>query len=81
MFNTGSQNTGVAIILEATRETKGAFFGQIVHKTGIKARLDTRRGCRYGMTRYRQPRFRNRQREAGWLPLPWRPVSVKRSRC
>ncbi|WP_103374593.1 RNA-guided endonuclease IscB, partial [Sulfobacillus sp. hq2] len=68
----GSKTTGVAVILDGAKGTKIIFFGEIVHKTGIKARLDARRNVRHGRrfrhTRYRKPRFQNRKRKAGWLP-------------
>ena len=68
----GSKTTGVAILLTGAQGAKGVLLGEIVHKTGIKARLDARRalrrGRRYRKTRYRKPRFNNRQRKAGWLP-------------
>ena len=71
-FDPGSKTTGVAIILEGAKGSKAIFFGEIVHKAGIKARLDARRALRqsrrHRKTRYRKPRFQNRKRKAGWLP-------------
>ena len=71
-FDPGSQTTGVAIILEGAQGSKVIFFGEIVHKAGIKSKLDTRRAHRrsrrYRKTRYRQARFQNRTRKEGWLP-------------
>lgn len=68
----GSKTTGVAIILQGARGPKGLFFGEIVYKTHIKARLDARRGLRRGRrhrkTRDRKARLQNRQRKPGWLP-------------
>ncbi len=67
----GSKTTGVAITLDGAHGTKAIFLGEIVHKPGIKARLDTRRslrhGRRYRKTRYRPARFLNRRRPKGWL--------------
>ena len=71
-FDPGSKTTGVAIILEGAKGPKVIFFGEIVHKAGIKARLDARRALRqnrrHRKTRYRKPRFQNRKRKEGWLP-------------
>ena len=71
-FDPGSKRTGVAIILAGAKGPKGIFFGEIVHKAGIKAKLDARRALRRGRrhrkTRYRKPRFQNRRRKEGWLP-------------
>ena len=71
-FDPGSKTTGVAIPLEGSKGPKVVFFGEIVHKVGIKARLDARRALRqsrrHRKTRYRKPRFQNRKRKAGWLP-------------
>lgn len=71
-FDPGSKTTGVAIILEGAQGPQVIFFGEIVHKAGIKARLDAsralRRGRRSRTLRYRARRFDNRRRPAGWLP-------------
>ncbi len=71
-FDPGSKTTGMAMILDGATGPKVLFFGEIIHKVGIKTRLDARRalrrGRRYRKTRYRQPRFQNRKRQAGWLP-------------
>ncbi len=68
----GSKTTGVAITLDGTMGTKAVFLGEIVHKAGIKAKLDSRRSIRRSRrnrkTRYRQARFLNRKRKEGWLP-------------
>ncbi len=68
----GSKTTGVAITLDGAQGTKVVFLGEIVHKSGIKARLDARRALRrarrFRHTRYRPPRFQNRKRKDGWLP-------------
>ncbi|POB09685.1 RNA-guided endonuclease IscB [Sulfobacillus sp. hq2] len=71
-FDPGSKTTGVALVLEGAKGSKVVFFGELVHKAGIKAKLDARRALRRGRrhrkTRYRKPRFQNRRRKAGWLP-------------
>lgn len=71
-FDPGSKTTGMAIVLEGAKGPKVIFFGEIVHKVGIKAKLDARRalrrGRRYRKTRYRLARFQNRKRKEGWLP-------------
>lgn len=71
-FDPGSKTTGMAIVLKGAKGSKVVFFGEIVHKAGIKAKLDARRalrrGRRYRKTRYRQARFQNRKRKEGWLP-------------
>lgn len=71
-FDPGSKTTGVAILLDGAKGSKVLFFGEIVHKAGIKARLYARRALRRGRrhrkTRYRPPRFQNRRRKVGWLP-------------
>ena len=63
----GSKVTGLAVVLEGDHGAKAVFLGEIVHKTGIKARLEARRAVRRGRrsrhTRYRKPRFLNRQPE------------------
>ena len=68
----GSKATGMAMILDGQHGAKVVFFGEIVHKPGIKSRLDDRRthrrGRRHRKTRYRKPRFQNRKRKEGWLP-------------
>ena len=70
-FDPGSKTTGVAIILEGAKGPKVIFFGEIVHKAGIKVRLDARRALRqsrrHRKTRYRTPRFQNREQKKGWL--------------
>lgn len=66
----GSRVTGVAI----TDDTNTVVFAaEIEHRgTWIKKKLDQRRGVRRSRrnrkTRYREPRFNNRTRPAGWLP-------------
>lgn len=68
----GSKTTGIAVTRDGDRGPQAIFLGNIVHKPGIKAKLDARRALRRGRrqrhTRYRAPRFLNRRRPAGWLP-------------
>ena len=66
-FDPGRTTTGVAIVLEGPQGPKVIFFGEIVHKAGIKARLDDRRAHRQSR-RQRKTRFQNRARKEGWLP-------------
>lgn len=67
----GSQTTGIALVNDATGDV--VFAAELVHRgQAIKRALDqrraTRRGRRQRKTRYRQPRFANRRRKAGWFP-------------
>ncbi|PSR23659.1 MAG: HNH endonuclease [Sulfobacillus acidophilus] len=68
----GSKTTGMAITLDGIHGTHVVFLGEIVHKSGIQARLEARRAVRRGRrfrhTRYRAARFQNRTRKDGWLP-------------
>ncbi len=68
----GSKTTGVAVTLDGATGTKAILLGEIVHKTGIKEKLDSRRMLRRNRrnrkTRYRKARFLNRKKEKGWLP-------------
>jgi 5-methylcytosine-specific restriction endonuclease McrA len=68
----GSRTTGIAIVNDATGEV--VFAAELSHRgQKIKAALDDRRSVRrsrrHRKTRYRAPRFRNRnQKKKGWLP-------------
>jgi 5-methylcytosine-specific restriction endonuclease McrA len=67
----GSKVTGMALVQEPTAQV--VLAAEIQHRgQKIKAALQTRRTIRRGRrqrkTRYRQPRFDNRRRRAGWLP-------------
>lgn len=69
----GSKTTGVALIAEFQRGNCALWALHIGHRgQQIKSALDGRRGIRRSRrnrkTRYRQPRFKNRARPAGWLP-------------
>ncbi|MDA8219955.1 MAG: RNA-guided endonuclease IscB [Dehalococcoidales bacterium] len=63
----GSKETGMAVLLEGDQGAKVVLLGEVIHKPGIKARLDARRALRRGRrsrhTRYRKPRFLNRHPE------------------
>ena len=71
-WDPGRKTTGVALILEGAKGAQVLFFGEIVHKAGIKAKLEARWALRSGRRqrkpRYRKPRFQNRKRKEGWLP-------------
>ncbi len=65
----GSQTTGLALL----NGGNVVWAGELTHRgQRIKEALDRRRGIRRGRrqrkTRYRQARFVNRRRAAGWLP-------------
>ena len=64
----GSRHTGLALL----RGESVLWLGQIDHRTNIKDKLDARRAFRRRRRsknlRYRQPRFDNRVKPAGWLP-------------
>lgn len=67
----GSKTTGLAVINEQTATV--VWAAELTHRgQHIKAALFTRRAVRRNRrsrkTRYRQPRFLNRTRPAGWLP-------------
>lgn len=68
----GSKTTGLAVTLDGNKGPKAVFLGEIVHKAGIKSKLDSRRSIRRSRrnrkTRYRKPRFLNRRRQSTWLP-------------
>ncbi len=67
----GSKTTGIAVV----NDVSGAvvWAAELTHRgEQVKANLDQRRACRRSRrqrhARYRQPRFANRRRSAGWLP-------------
>jgi 5-methylcytosine-specific restriction endonuclease McrA len=68
----GSKTTGIAIVNDATGEV--VFAAELSHRgQKIKAALDDRRAIRRSRrqrkTRYRKPRFNNRNnKKRGWLP-------------
>jgi 5-methylcytosine-specific restriction endonuclease McrA len=67
----GSKTTGIAVVQEETGRVTNALEvshrGQQI-KDSLESRRALRRGRRNRKTRYRQPRFLNRTRKAGWLP-------------
>lgn len=67
-IDTGSKHIGMAI----TSENKVLFKGEIELRQDVKSNIDTkhiyRRSRRNRKTRYRQPRFLNRERSDKWLP-------------
>lgn len=64
----GAKHVGIAI----TSEAKVLAKGEIELRQDVKSNLGTRkiyrRSRRNRKTRYRKPRFQNRNREKGWLP-------------
>src|SRR5215831_20454632 len=67
----GSQTTGIALVDDDAGSV--VWAAELTHRgPAIKHALDERRAVRRGRrqrnTRYRQPRFHNRRRRAGWLP-------------
>ena len=67
----GSQTTGLAVVNDETGEV--VFAAELQHRgQQIKGKLEARRAARRNRrqrkTRYRQARFANRTRKAGWLP-------------
>lgn len=69
----GSKTTGIALVLHGQKHKK-AIFGMHLNHRGkqiselLLSRRAIRRGRRFRKTRYRQARFDNRTRAAGWLP-------------
>lgn len=69
----GSKTTGMALVTD-TKSGKLCVFGiNLEHrgqqiKDALQSRSMVRRARRNRNTRYRQPRFLNRTRKAGWLP-------------
>jgi hypothetical protein len=67
----GSKTTGLAILNDRTGEVVWAAFlqhrGQQIKKS-LEKRRTIRRSRRNRKTRYRKPRFNNRNPKKGWLP-------------
>ena len=66
----GSKTTGIAVVAEATERV--VWAGELTHRgqairDALLSRCASRRSRRQRKTRYRQPRFLNRRRPAGWL--------------
>jgi 5-methylcytosine-specific restriction endonuclease McrA len=70
----GSKTTGIALVGHFGRQGATVLFGANLNHRGpaIKNNLESRRSLRRGRrgrkTRYREARFLNRSRPAGWLP-------------
>jgi len=70
----GSKTTGIALVGHFERQGAVVLFGaNLTHrgqaiKNNLESRRSLRRGRRGRKTRYRQARFLNRTRSAGWLP-------------
>lgn len=70
----GSKTTGIAIVGHFEQQGAVCLWGANLNHRGqaIKNALESRRSLRRGRrgrkTRYRQARFLNRTRQAGWLP-------------
>ncbi len=70
----GSKTTGIALVGDFPKQGRIVLFGaNLQHRgEGIRKRLADRRALRRGRrnrkTRYREARFANRTRPAGWLP-------------
>jgi 5-methylcytosine-specific restriction endonuclease McrA len=66
----GSKTTGIAVVAEASGRVVWAgeltYRGQAIRDALLRRRA-VRRSRRQRKTRYRQPRFLNRRRPAGWL--------------
>ena len=73
-FDPGSKTTGIAVVGEFPQQGRVVLLGiHLTHRGDrIRKRLSDRRAIRRGRrgrkTRYRQARFNNRRRPAGWLP-------------
>lgn len=67
-YDYGSRHTGIAIL----KGDRVMWLAQLHHRTGIKERLDKRKGYRIrrrnANLRYRKARFSNRKRRENWLP-------------
>ena len=66
----GSKTTGIAVVAETTGRV--VWAGELTHRgqairDALLSRRASRRSRRQRKTRYRQPRFLNRRRPAGWL--------------
>ncbi len=73
-FDPGSKTTGIALVGAFPKQGRVVLFGAHLHHRGevIRKRLadrrTRRRGRRQRKTPYRESRFDNRTRPAGWLP-------------
>lgn len=69
----GAKTTGIALVADFKRGLRCIWAAEITHRgqqirDGLLKRRQLRRSRRNRQTRYRQPRFENRTRPAGWLP-------------
>src|SRR5574343_2023497 len=70
----GSKATGIALVGNFEQQGAVVLFGANLNhrgqvmKNNLESRRSLRRGRRWRKTRYRQARFLNRARKAGWLP-------------
>jgi len=70
----GSKTTGIALVGHFEQQGATVLFGANLNHRGqaiknkLESRASLRRGRRGRKTRYRQARFLNRTRKAGWLP-------------
>ncbi len=70
----GSKTTGIALVGHFEQQGAVVLWGANVNhrgqamKNNLESRASLRRGRRGRKTRYRQARFLNRTRNAGWLP-------------
>ena len=69
----GSRTTGLALVADFQRGLRCIWAAELAHcgqqiRDNLLKRRQLRRGRRARKTRYRQPRFDNRRRKAGWLP-------------
>ena len=72
MIDPGKSFTGIAIIRDDEQQNRTILFcATLRHRNDVKKRLTQRasfRRTRRGRLRFRQTRFSNRRRPAGWLP-------------
>jgi len=69
----GSRTTGIVVVGKCKKGDKVVWACELEHRglavrDALTSRRAIRRGRRNRHTRYRQPRFDNRSRSAGWLP-------------
>jgi len=69
----GSKTTGIALVVDGKKNRQVFFAANFFHrghaiKQSLTERRSIRRSRRQRKTRYRQPRFLNRTKKAGWLP-------------
>jgi 5-methylcytosine-specific restriction endonuclease McrA len=69
----GSKTTGIALVADFKQGKRVIWAAELTHRgqqirNALLSRRQIRRSRRKRNTRYRQPRFLNRRRKAGWLP-------------